>query len=75
MISEDGLREKSLEVGELIRSSLPKGVCFTLILFTFGDASWINYFSNLQREDMVRAMRDFLFAFETDIPGPRNGAV
>jgi len=73
MISEDGLRRQSREVGEGIAKALPPGVGFTLILFTFGTGGWINYISNAQREDMIRALRGLLFEIETDVPGSEKG--
>jgi hypothetical protein len=52
-----------------------EAVGFTLFVFDFGDKGNIAYISNAQREDMIKATKEWLARLEaglnTDPPGPR----
>jgi hypothetical protein len=48
------------EIGQLLRSACPKGYGFSLLIFTFGPGGNMFYSSNAQREDMIRAMQEFI---------------
>lgn len=48
------------EIGRLIASQMPPGWGFALLVFTFGDGGTMTYISNAQREDMLKAMQEFM---------------
>ena len=56
--------EKMLnEIGALLRSACPPGYGFSLLIFSFGEGGNLFYTSNAQREDMIRAMQEFIAKF------------
>lgn len=56
--------EKMLkEIGHLLKAACPKGYGFSLLVFSFGEGGNMFYSSNAQREDMIRAMREFIAKF------------
>lgn len=60
-------------IAERIGVDLPKGIGFTLLLYQFGPGGWLNYISNGRREDVVKAMEEFIRENrhgEKDILGP-----
>ena len=60
---------KTGEIGKLIGSQMPKGYGFALLLFSFGDDGFMNWVSNAQRPDMIKALRETADRLEKD---PRN---
>ena len=51
-------------IGAKIAGSVPPGLGFMLLLYDFGGAGSIAYFSNGQREDMIAAMKEFIARVE-----------
>jgi hypothetical protein len=52
-------------IGRTIGDTLPSGVGFCLMLFTFGGpGGWSTYLSNAQRPDMIAAIRELLDKLE-----------
>lgn len=51
------------EIGQLLKLSCPPGFGFSLLVFSFGDGGSMFYTSNAQREDMIRAMQEFIAKF------------
>ena len=51
------------EIGQRLKSAMPKGYGFSLLVFTFGEGGNMFYTSNAQREDMIRAMQEFIEKF------------
>ena len=49
----------------------PKSVGFAMLLFNFGEPERVNYISNCDRADMIKAMREFL-ARATGQLGPED---
>lgn len=61
----DEQAEKLLkEIGVLLRESMPKGYGFNLLVFNFGEGGNMFYTSNARREDMIRAMQEFIAKFQ-----------
>jgi hypothetical protein len=57
----DHVAEKFLkEIGLMLGRAVPPGYGFTLLLFSFGPGGHMFYTSNANRDDMVRAMREFI---------------
>jgi len=54
------------EIGELLRSACPKGYGFSLLIFSFGAGGNMFYTSNADREDMIRAMKEFIQKFQAN---------
>ncbi len=48
------------DIGRIIADSLPDGWGFTLLLFEFGAGGSTFYLSNARRDDMVRALQEFI---------------
>lgn len=56
--------EKMLrEIGQMLREVCPAGFGFSLLVFSFGEGGNMFYTSNAQREDMIRAMQEFIQKF------------
>lgn len=51
------------EIGQLLKAACPPGYGFNLLVFTFGEGGNMFYCSNAQREDMIRAMQEFIAKF------------
>ena len=53
---EDFLRTQASQ----LKNELPKGYGFALLIFDFGPDGFMSWMSNAEREDMVRAMKEFI---------------
>ena len=51
------------DIGQRLKSAMPPGYGFNLMIFTFGEGGNMFYCSNAQREDMIRAMQEFIAKF------------
>lgn len=70
------LEAKARDIGRLLKRTMPKGVGFTLLLFDFGHDGWMTYLSSADRQDMIKAMREFIFKLESgaeDFPQQPTG--
>jgi predicted hydrocarbon binding protein len=56
----DEIKDTLRDMGRTIGKALPKGWGFTLLIYTFGEGGTMTYISNAQREDMLKAMQEFL---------------
>lgn len=54
------VRETMNKVASAIDSALPDGFGFVLLVFNFGEGGYMNYISNSDRADVVRAMKEFV---------------
>lgn len=54
------------EIGQMLRTACPAGCGFSLLIFSFGEGGNMFYTSNAQRDDMIRAMREFIQKFEAN---------
>lgn len=54
------IRELLRKLAEKLGSQMPEGWGFTLLLFEYDPGHSLFYISSAQRQDMVRAMREFL---------------
>lgn len=54
------LSEPMNELARVLSEVLPDGVGFALLVFDFGKGGFMNYISNSERADVVRAMREFI---------------
>ena len=48
------------EIGETIKTGLPANMGFALLMFDYGEGGAMFYLSSAQREDMLKAMREFM---------------
>ncbi len=69
--SEEEKCQKALkEIGALVRSALPAGIGFTLLVFSFDDDGFMTYLSTAQRAGMIKAMREMIARLEREtLPG------
>lgn len=51
------------DIGLRLRSAMPPGYGFSLLIFSFGEGGNMFYTSNAQREDMIHAMQEFIAKF------------
>lgn len=54
------LEEQAQEVADAIRDVLPEGIGFGLILFDFGEDGQLTWISNGRREDIRKALIEWL---------------
>lgn len=57
---EIACREALQRIGKELRDIEPAGLGFALLVFDFGPGGNLAYVSNARREDMLRAMREFI---------------
>lgn len=48
------------DIGKALGAQMPKGWGFTLLMFTYGPDGDMFYISSAQRDDMLRAMAEFI---------------
>lgn len=48
------------DIAQNIGAQIPEGFGFTLLIFGYGDDESMFYISSAQRNDMVKAMREFI---------------
>lgn len=53
-------RAAGRRLADVISEALHAGTGFALLIFDFGEGGNLSYISNAQREDMLRAMREFI---------------
>ena len=54
------VREKMNEMAKAIEGQLPSGMGFVFCVFDFGEGGFMNYISNSERADMLKAMKEFI---------------
>lgn len=50
------------DLGRLLAKQMPPGWGFGLLMFTLGEGGTMTWISNANREDMLKAMQEFLKA-------------
>jgi hypothetical protein len=58
------LERYSAVEGHNLRSRLPKGMAFALMLFDFGEGGFLSYTGNSNREDFIKVLRETLAMLE-----------
>lgn len=58
------VREAANTFASVIDSMLPAGKGFALLIFDFGENGHMNWISNAEREDMIKAMKEFVARHE-----------
>jgi hypothetical protein len=52
--------DKLNEIGQKLRSTMPKGFGFVLLIASFGEGGSMFYTANCNREDVCNMMREFI---------------
>lgn len=52
------------ELGQDLKEKMPEGMGFTLLMFDYGENGAMFYLSSAQREDMIKAMKEFIIKNE-----------
>lgn len=52
------------DIGNKLRSMMPEGYGFTLLIFTYGEGGSMFYTSSADRQDVIAAMREFIAKHE-----------
>ena len=52
------------ELGSDLKKRMPAGWGFNLLIFRYGEGGSMFYISSAQRNDMLKAMREFIDKFE-----------
>lgn len=58
----DDVRAKLNEIGQILKRVMPEGWGFTLLMFTYGEGGTMTYLSSADREDMLKALQEFMRA-------------
>ena len=59
--------ERSMQrIAKAVEPMVPKGFGFAVLVFSFGEKGFMNWVSNAQRQDMVKALRECADKLETD---------
>ena len=48
------------DLGRIIQGAMPPGWGFTLMMFTYGEGGQTTYISTAKREDMIKALHEFI---------------
>ena len=48
------------EIGDMLCAKMPKGWGFSVLITSFGEGGAVFYVSNVEREDMIEVMREFI---------------
>jgi len=56
----DDIKEKLNDLGRLLKRQMPEGWGFALLMFTYGEQGSMAYLSSAPREDMLKAMQEFM---------------
>jgi hypothetical protein len=59
-VKDEEIEKKLRFIGSIIKKQLPKELGFTLMLFDYGEKGNMFYISSAQREDMIKAMKEFI---------------
>jgi hypothetical protein len=59
-VRNEGIEAALREVGNLIRSKIPEGCGFGLMIFQTGEGGDLFWVSNARREDMIAVMKEFI---------------
>jgi hypothetical protein len=64
-VRNEDIEKRLSEIGKRLRESMPPGgeFGFSLLVFSFGEGGSMFYTSNARREDMIRAMQEFIAKF------------
>lgn len=60
MTPEPELREVAKDIGRKIGANLPEGVGFALLVFDFDGPGSLAWISNANRDDMLKALKEFM---------------
>lgn len=60
MIPLEELEKQARDIGLTIKGALPPGVGFALLVFDFGEGGSLTWISNAERDDMLRALQEFM---------------
>lgn len=65
---KDEVAEKTLHnIGRIIKTQIPKGYGFSLILADYGDSGGVFYISSMDREGFVGTIKELLPKLEKDL--------
>ena len=53
------------DLGKSLKNRMPEGWGFNLMIFSYGEGGSMFYLSSAQRNDMIKAMREFVDKFES----------
>ena len=59
-IREPEIEELLADIGRKLKAQMPPGWGFTLLICSYGEGGAMFYLSSVEREDMVKAMKEFL---------------
>jgi hypothetical protein len=59
-VRNEQVEAKLKDIGDRLRSSMPEGFGFVLLIAEFGEKGGMFYTSNCQREDVCNMMREFI---------------
>lgn len=54
------------EIGRRLKDAMPEGYGFNLMIFSYGEGGAMFYLSSAQREDMIKAMKEFIAKYDKE---------
>lgn len=54
------VEQKLKEIGNILRSVMPEGWGFTLLISSYGEGGSMFYMSSVERQDAVNMLREFI---------------
>ena len=55
-------------IGKRLKSELPKGWGFTLLLVSYGENGVMTYLSSCNRQDMIKGLKEITYKLENNEP-------
>jgi hypothetical protein len=61
------IEAKLKEIGEILKSVMPEGWGFMLLIASVGGPGSMFYMSDIERQSMIDTMREFIHKFESQL--------
>lgn len=59
-VRNEEVEQKLKDIGRMLKEAMPAGFGFTFLMFSYGAEGAMFYISSAQREDMIKALREFI---------------
>lgn len=60
------VERKMQKIGAMVKAETPAGWGFAVLCFSFGENGFMNWVSNAERDDMIKALREMAARMESD---------
>jgi hypothetical protein len=66
------LEEAARDIGNTLRAICPPGMRFALLMFTEGEGGFTTYVANVQRPQMIEALKEAIVMLEANVVAPHG---